>query len=122
MFEYHTYFDKMILIGHTLSMIKSQSNLKDLNNTLTTTKPYMNPLIFHQISNPSLYFPSDLYNPLTYFTALTDDDITDYIEGVGSNQALFMVSHLIKFSNEREEKITGLEEIAERIEGHYMYF
>jgi hypothetical protein len=59
---------------------------------------------------------------LTYFTALTDDDITDYIEGVGSNQALFMVSQLIKFSNEREEKITGLEEIAERIEEHYMYF
>jgi hypothetical protein len=50
---------------------------------------------------------------------VTDDEIAEYIEGVGSNQAFFMVSEVL---NEPELRIKGLETFIERIENHYCYF
>ncbi len=47
LYEYHTYFDKMLLIGHMITLIKTQASLKELESTLATIKPFTAPLIFH---------------------------------------------------------------------------
>ena len=53
---------------------------------------------------------------------LTDDDIAEYIEGVGSDAVLFMISEICINCPGGMEYIEGLEDFIERIEDHYAYF
>lgn len=46
-------------------------------------------------------------------TALSDEELGEYIEGVGSNKAMYMVSELVQRG--------GMERMIDRIEAHYMY-
>ena len=53
---------------------------------------------------------------------ISDEDIGEYIEGVGSNQALYMVSELCISLEGGIQKIKGLDEFIDRVENHYLYF
>jgi hypothetical protein len=125
LFDYHTYFDRLHLTGHILTLSKSYLPTFD-PSTILLARPYQTPFIFHMLSNITRYSDETFFKPLDFFTSLTDDDIAEYIEGVESNQAFYMVSEVYRYEMDRGDKgmpkIAGLEELIGRVEGHYMYF
>ena len=77
----------------------------------------MGPYCFNIMRDPNSVNAID---PLTFNKQLTNEDICEYIEGVGSNSALVMVSRLSDIS--QTIKIEGIDILIETIEGHYMYY
>jgi hypothetical protein len=53
---------------------------------------------------------------------VTNDDISEYIQGVTSNSSLFMISELYNSLDGGIESINGLGGLVQKIEEHYMYF
>ncbi len=83
----------MLLIGHLIALVESSpSQNNTIESIMQTTKPYQGPMIFHVLSNPDKYHSMNRLKPQEFMQILTEEDITEYIEGVGSNEALFMVS------------------------------
>lgn len=75
--------------------------------------------MFYLLSNPDTL--RDKFKP-EFSKLITIEEIGDYIQGVSSNQALFMVSELYTSIEGGFESINGLSELVDRIEGHYLYF
>ena len=82
-------------------------------------KPYLGPYVFYIMSNTEIL--RDKFKE-EYCNLISDDDIGAYIDGVGSNQALYMVSELFNNVEGGIESISGLELLVDRIENHTMYF
>eukprot|EP00347_Sterkiella_histriomuscorum_P005379 403356837 len=117
LFNYLSYLDRQLLVGYFF--VSKDPYILQQFEPLLRQKPYLGPLVFYIMTNLDLIqekFDSQ------FDSMLTDEDIADYIEGVGSDQALFMVSEICVSCPGGMENIDGLEELVERIENHYAYF
>ena len=86
-----SYNDKMALAMHVVS-----KQMLVLAPLFTSTRPYLGPYIFSLITqmakSQELLFSDDIFK--TYLDMFTEEDIGDYIDGIGANNALFMVGLL----------------------------
>ncbi|CDW89477.1 UNKNOWN [Stylonychia lemnae] len=117
LFNYLSYVDRQLLMGYLL-ISKDQSLLEVIEPHLKQ-KPYLGPYVFHIVAN--LEIIQDKFSE-EMCDLINDEDIADYIEGVGSNQALYTVSELCISCPGGIENIPGLEVFIDRIENNYMYF
>lgn len=79
LFNYMTYLDRQLLIGYLLI---SSSNTTLFEPKLRLERPYMGPYTFYVLSTIDLV--KDKFSP-ELDIQLTDDDLAEYIEGVGSD-------------------------------------
>ena len=117
LFKYLPYLDRQLLIGFIL--LSKDSEVVNLIEPELIKRPFLGPFMFYIMSN--LEIIKDKFS--TELTDLiSDEDIGEYIEGVGSNQALYMVSELCISLEGGIQKIKGLDEFIDRVENHYLYF
>jgi flagellar motility protein MotE (MotC chaperone) len=58
-------------------------------------RPWLGPAVFRVLSDRERYAEKWTDKVAEAMTKMSDDDIAEYIEGVGSNQAFFMISELL---------------------------
>ena len=116
LFNYLPYVDRQLLIGY---LLLARGHLSDFfESRFRSERPWLGPYVFYVLTNLDLI--KDKFSGLG--EKLTDEeDIAEYIEGVGSDQALFMVSELCVGLGDLNS-VEGLDDFIDRLENHYMYF
>jgi hypothetical protein len=83
-----SYGDQLQVVGYVLE--------HDAGDAVFAGFPWLGPAVFKVIGECDRYADRWGEKVAEAMVRVTDDEIAEYIEGVGSNQAFFMVSEVLK--------------------------